>query len=350
MIRADDSVVHTWAIVLAGGAGTRLRSLTTDANGISIPKQYWSLRGGRSLLGDAIARATQVAPLERTVVVVAREHETWWSAALAELPGLPAENVVVQPRGRGTAPGILLPLRSILERDREARVAVLPSDHFVRDEWTFERALRQSLRAIDGDAERVALLGIAPDAAESDYGWIVPSSGGTAGELAGPLSGVERFVEKPPRELALELQCSGGLWNSFVFSARATALERLYLRRLPELHAAFAKRSLVGASHEELDALYAELGESDFSRQVLQGAESSLDVLRVPECGWTDLGTPERVAECLATCAQERERTRRSVKQAATPVEALASCALDLSSVLRSLSDGAGPRAHARSA
>lgn len=344
MIRADDSVVHTWAIVLAGGAGTRLRSLTTDASGISIPKQYWSLRGGRSLLGDAIARATRVAPLERTVIVVAREHEAWWSAALAELPGLPPENVVVQPRGRGTAPGILLPLLSILERDRDARVAVLPSDHFVRDEWTFERALRRSLRAIDKHARDVALLGIAPDAAESDYGWIVPAPG------AQELSRVERFVEKPPREVALELQGAGGLWNSFVFSARASALEELYLRRLPQLLAAFAGRSLVGATHEELDPIYAGLGESDFSRQVLQGAEASLNVLRVPECGWTDLGTPERVAECLATCANEERRRRRATTAGAVPFGAQSSCALDLSSVLRSLADSASPRAHARSA
>src|SRR5262245_33382827 len=124
------SVNQNWAIVLAAGEGTRLRELTTR-EGVPTPKQFCSLRGGRSLLGDALARATRVVPRKRVIVIVAEEHRPYWST---DLRGLPAENVIVQPRNRGTAPGILLPLLTVLERDPGARVAILPSDHFVERE------------------------------------------------------------------------------------------------------------------------------------------------------------------------------------------------------------------------
>src|SRR5262245_39381555 len=116
-----------WALVLAAGDGTRLRELTTR-NGIATPKQYCSLRGGRSLLGDVLARAGRCVPRRRIVVVVAEQHRRFWERELADFP---PENIVVQPSNRGTAAGILLPLLTVLERDPGARLAVLPSDHFV---------------------------------------------------------------------------------------------------------------------------------------------------------------------------------------------------------------------------
>jgi mannose-1-phosphate guanylyltransferase len=117
--------------VLAGGSGTRLSSLTTDGSGAVVPKQYCSLHGGRSLLGDALARAARLVGCDRTVVVVAREHEPFWCRELADLPGV---QPLVQPANRGTAAGVLLPLLAVLQRDPDAQVTLLPSDHFVGDE------------------------------------------------------------------------------------------------------------------------------------------------------------------------------------------------------------------------
>ena len=99
-----------WAIVLAAGDGTRLRDLTTDPSGQTIPKQFCSLDGDVSLLQLALSRAEQVAPWDRVTTVVAAQHEDWWLRPLQTLPG---RNVIVQPRNRGTAIGTLLPLLSI---------------------------------------------------------------------------------------------------------------------------------------------------------------------------------------------------------------------------------------------
>lgn len=308
---------RTWVIVLAAGDGTRLASITTDGTGVTTPKQYCSLRGGRTLLDEALDRSARIAPRRRTVTVVAAQHRRWWSRSLAAMP---AENVVVQPRNQGTAPGVLLPLLTVLERDPKAKIVVLPSDHFVADEAELARSIRLALDCVTSRPHEIVLLGITPDAPEPDYGWILPRPAG-----GGQVAPVARFVEKPDTATADSLLKSGGAWNSFIFAAAGEALLRLYQRRLPFLLDAFrqaAPRLPVdmhsGASYG-LPALYESIVPADFSRDLLQGSEDSLRLLNVPACGWTDLGTPARVAQVIrelhaanvVACNPTREDRRR---------------------------------------
>ncbi len=286
-----------WAIVLAAGEGTRLRELTTQG-GVSTPKQFCSLRGGRSLLGDALARAARIVPKKRIVVVVAEEHRPFWTGEVRDT--LP-ENVIVQPSNKGTAAGILLPLLHVLERDPEARIALLPSDHFVEREYVIESSLRIALEALADLGEGLTLLGITPDAAETGYGWIVPVA---SASLVRP---VARFVEKPDAVGASELMSLGGVWNSFLMAARGSSLVRFYEQRLPGLLDRFraAFQHAQPDRSASLAELYEELDAADFSRDVLQGSEASLRLEVVPPCGWTDLGTPERVEACLSSLEEE---------------------------------------------
>lgn len=121
---------HLWAVVLAAGDGIRVRAWTKDPSGAPIPKQYCCFWGAKTMLGWALERATALVPPERVAVIVADQHRGFWQK---ELLGLPAENVVVQPRNRGTTAGVLLPVPQILlRRDPQARFLVLPSDHYVR--------------------------------------------------------------------------------------------------------------------------------------------------------------------------------------------------------------------------
>src|SRR5580692_9096955 len=105
-LRQDSEIGGTWALVLAGGSGTRLRSLTTRDD-VFVPKQYCALRRGPSLLTQTLIRAASVAPTARTCAVVAAQHRWCWESQLASMP---RANVFVQPQDRGTAHGVLLAL------------------------------------------------------------------------------------------------------------------------------------------------------------------------------------------------------------------------------------------------
>lgn len=282
-----------WIIVLAAGDGRRLATLTRDRTGSIVPKQYCSLRGGRSLLGATLDRARRLAPRERIVTVVARGHQRWWSR---EFTGWPDQSVVVQPANRGTAAGILLPLRSILARDPEAIVAVLPSDHFVANEEPFSAALRDAIAAVLAEPGHLVLLGLDAQSAATDLGWIMPSAARRGGAR-----GVAAFHEKPSAELAAALLSDGALWNSFVFAVRGRTLLAMVRRLLPDLVRRFEEAHAAGFTPADLTALYDDLPEADFSRAVLGATTATLGVVSVPPCGWMDLGTPARVSLCIAT-------------------------------------------------
>jgi mannose-1-phosphate guanylyltransferase len=283
-----------WTIVLAAGDGVRLASLTAGHAGQTVPKQFCSLRGGQTLLGDALVRARAITPSERIVASVAEKHRPYW---IDELECLPPENVLVQPSNRGTAVGLLLPLLAILERDPAACVAILPSDHHVREEAVLRVALLLALQYAQRHTSAICMLGMSPDSASSDYGWILPQPGEST------LHRVDSFMEKPEPGLASVLLQQGALWNSFILAGTGQAFAALYQQRLPALLCALSavRRVHPGMRDGELRRVYDELSPLDFSREVLQGSEAQLRVLEVPPCGWTDLGTPRRVAQCLHT-------------------------------------------------
>jgi mannose-1-phosphate guanylyltransferase len=279
-----------WTIILAGGEGVRLRLLTRALHGEELPKQFAMIHGGRSLLQWTVARALRWSAPERVVVVVAAERE---ALARRQLMGQGVD-VVAQPSNRGTGPGILLPLARIMARDPQARVVVLPSDHYVRDEAKFERSIHVATLASD---DQVALLGAVPDHAETQYGWIV-----TGRKLAAQRgSVVNHFCEKPPAALAEHLLRQGALWNTFIMVGLARhfwALASEHLR--PALSLFERYRDAVDGPEEEavLQHTYRCMPVSDFSRDLLQKA-IGLRAVPLEECGWSDWGTPERVLESL---------------------------------------------------
>jgi mannose-1-phosphate guanylyltransferase len=291
---------RTWAVVLAAGEGTRLASLARDAAGNAVPKQFCSLNGARSLLEEAIQRARQVVSLDRTCAIVAKQHARHWRKSLRALP---AGNLIVQPQNRGTANGVLLSVLSILERDPLARVIFLPADHFVLDERVLERSLRELITSLAHNPDGITLIGIAPEEPDSELGYIVPGR-----VLAGGARTVTRFVEKPAPALADELFEKKALWNSFIFGAAGPAL--LALLRLQmgtavdEMATALARQGHQPKS-EALAELYDRLPTVDFSRAVVQQFPFSLRVITAPSCGWTDLGTPRRVADMLRRLAEQ---------------------------------------------
>jgi mannose-1-phosphate guanylyltransferase len=303
---------HVWSLVLAGGDGNRLRALTTKPCGTSVPKQYCSLHGGHSLLEDAIARAQRVVAPDRVCTIVAQQHREWWAESRPLLEALENGNLIVQPRNLGTGIGILYSLLHILAKDSQAHVVLLPADHYVRDEATLNGALRKALERLERSADRPVLLGLQPDEADTDLGYILP---GDPDPLGG--NAVARFIEKPGYSVAREIIDAGGLWNTFIMVGAARMLLELFMPRhaalVMEMQVSLAKGQTAGSptgSWPALLSLYDRLPELDFSRDLLEGRAADLCVLRVPPCGWSDLGTPSRVGEIVRRFASDQAADR----------------------------------------
>jgi mannose-1-phosphate guanylyltransferase len=269
--------------------------LTTNARGVSTPKQYCSLNGGPSLLQLSLRRALAVTSRERIVTVVNEAHRRWWEAEFATWRG---STVVVQPCNQGTGLGVLLPLLVIAKSDPDAGVLCIPSDHCVEHEDLLAEFLRQATAPEVLDSDKLTLLGMVPTAPDSSFGYLVPVADSAVG-----MRPVLRFVEKPDASKAAELIRTGSVWSSGIVAGRISQIVGLYPREVPglmlDLKAIVEYWADLRNPGAELGRLYSRHPKVDFSRDVLQRHPEHLQFLTVIPCGWSDVGTPERLANTL---------------------------------------------------
>jgi mannose-1-phosphate guanylyltransferase len=260
-----------------------------------VPKQYFSLGGGPTLIEDAVGRMAPLSPRHRRVTIVDRSHLSY----VRRLPHV-AElgRVLYQPADRGTAAGVLLGLTEILSRNPAAVVVVTPADHGVANVGLFRSTVEAAIvRVLRG--QDLVLFGIEPAHAAEDYGWITPARGSMS--AIGDWSAVDGFHEKPDGMLARALFEQGAVWNTMVLACRAGSLFAQFRRHAPALTAAFEQvLTLDPAGRDEyFRSIYPALPAIDFSRDIL-GRARGLTLHKWPaHIGWSDLGTPERLRDWL---------------------------------------------------
>ena len=293
-----NNLENEWGVILAGGDGTRLKSLTRRIAGDERPKQFCRVLGRATLLEETQSRAALELAPERTVYVVNRVHQPYYAPILAREP---SQNLVIQPNNRDTAPAILYSLLRIVAVDPEAIVSFFPSDHYISDDIKFMAHIRTALDTARKRPDSVILLGLEPESPEVEYGWIEPAEV-VPGHAR--IRRVRRFWEKPDRRLAQVLQLRGCLWNSFVMVASAGALFQLIESAIPDLYRSLTRITpLFGTRGEakEIDRIYGRIEETNFSHQVLALRPERLAVVKVTGVRWNDLGEPKRVMASLTT-------------------------------------------------
>jgi mannose-1-phosphate guanylyltransferase len=216
-----------WAVLLAGGSGTRFWPLSTP----ETPKQLLPLSGAGSPAEEAVERLTGLIPRDRVLVVAG---ETL-APRLRTVLNLPAESFLIEPRAASTAPALIWATWEARRRDPDAEVLSLHADWAIGDPAAFRRTADAALTAARTH-DRLVTVGVVPSRPETGYGYIVPGA-----PLDGVARTVARFSEKPNAATALDLMAAGALWNSGLFAWTAQRLLSEVAQHTPEVAAALPK-------------------------------------------------------------------------------------------------------------
>ena len=261
-----------WAVIMAGGSGTRFWPLSNPHN----PKQFLKLIGDKTPAQSCIERLQRVVPMERIYIVAAQIHR---DIIAQVLPDFPMDHILWEPIGRNTAPCIAWVTEIIRAQDPCANIGVFPSDHAVADDEAFARCLQNAFDAAPG---HIVLFGIAPTRPETGYGYIEQGQ-----NIAPNLYRVASFREKPDLQTAQQyLSENRYLWNSGMFIYDATVMHDEIAAHVPQIAEKIAQ---IVAVPSKLADVFPTLLSISIDYAVMEHTQKAV-VLRA-EFPWDDLGT-----------------------------------------------------------
>jgi mannose-1-phosphate guanylyltransferase len=264
-----------WAVVLAGGSGSRFWPLSSPTR----PKQLLPLAGSRTTAQETLDRLQGLVPPSRTLVVTNAQLAPMMIAHLQLDPG----NVLIEPRSASTGPALIWATAEILKRDPSAAVLALHADWAIGDQAAFAATAETALFAARNH-DRLVTVGIVPSRPETGYGYIIPGP-----PLGGDARAVARFTEKPDAATALELIADGALWNSGLFAWTAPRLLAEVRAHTPEI-----APHLIHLAEGNVSEFFASVTSITIDVGVLERSQA---VAVVPgHFDWDDIGTWEALA------------------------------------------------------
>ena len=294
------------AVILAGGEGSRLRSLTRAIAGDDRPKQFCPIIGDRTLLDITRDRVGLTLDPENIYFSLTAKHANYFERPLRNVR---QDQKIVQPANKGTAPAILYSVMRLAAQSPEATVAFFPSDHYFSNDHTFMANVDTAFEWVRWNRESIVLLGIEPDKPEPSYGWIEPADS-IFGPMSRSVSRVRKFWEKPAVDVAKKLKSSGCLWNSFVMVGQIATFLEMFSEYLPPMYRMFATVNGKFGTRDEaavIRSIYSWIEETNFSSEVLERATDRLLVQRVSNVTWSDWGEPQRVVGTLTSLGVRAE-------------------------------------------
>jgi mannose-1-phosphate guanylyltransferase len=287
-------MAEAYALIIAGGAGTRLWPLSREKR----PKPLLPLVDrDRSMIQISLERLKPIFPAERILIVAGKDH---MPAIQEQLPDLPAENFISEPVGRDSGPAVGLGTIHIRQRDPDAVVAVLTADHYIANEPAFREILGAAIHiAAQG---MIATLGITPTYASTGFGYIEQ---GALEQKVGPINvyALKRFVEKPDESTAEKFFASGGYsWNSGMFIWQANRIMTEFAQHAPELCEKLEElAAAIGTPGYEalLAEMWPNVPKISVDYALMEHIQDRIVVIPA-DIGWSDIGNFEALYDILS--------------------------------------------------
>ncbi len=283
---------HTYAVIMAGGGGTRLWPVSRK----ETPKQLLPLLGKETLFQSTVSRLEKIFPHERILVVTVEQQA---QVMREQVPSIPVENYLIEPAPRGTASVVALAAAVLRKRDPQAVMAIQTADHHIRNQDLFQYLLRAAFEV--AEKEYLVTLGITPTFPSTGYGYIQQGEA-LGGNYKYPVYAVKRFVEKPDEATAQQLLRSGDhSWNSGMFVWQADAILGEVKRQMPDLFHAVDEIAAAWDTpkkDEVIQKLWYDLKSQTIDYGVMEKAEH-VAVLPAGGLGWSDVGSWSSLFEVL---------------------------------------------------
>ncbi|MGB7116963.1 MAG: sugar phosphate nucleotidyltransferase [Anaerolineales bacterium] len=283
---------HYYAVIMAGGGGTRLWPLSR----VGRPKQMLSLFDERSLFQTAVDRLDGIFPLDRIYVVTVDDQA---EEIRKQFPGIPAENLLIEPMPKGTACVVGFAAAALHKRDPQAVMAVLTADHYIGNEPRF-RDILASAHEVAQDGYLVT-LGIEPTYAATGFGYI------HIGERVGKFKDLWayhglQFKEKPDKSQARAMIAAGDhVWNSGMFVWRVEDILREFETQMPELALGLKEIESAWDSSEKdeiVQRVWHELQSKTIDYGIMEGAQH-VAVIPASFLEWNDVGSWDALFDVL---------------------------------------------------
>jgi mannose-1-phosphate guanylyltransferase len=298
-----DNTKDRFVIIMAGGRGERFWPVSRE----KTPKQLLALLGKRSFLQQAVDRVLPLVPIKNIFVIT---NAVQAPEVRKQLPKLPKANVVAEPCGRDTCAAVTLGAAIVGSRSTTAVMAVLPADHVIPEEKKFQQVLADSFD-LASRGQAIVTIGIKPTEPNTGYGYIhvgeplPPPSGVKAYKTT--FSRVERFVEKPHFDRALEYVNSGQYrWNAGMFIWSFVTITEGLQKHQPEMFAACQRWFKAASTPAKLDKVlakeYPEIKKVSIDYALMEHAQNV--VVADGAFAWDDLGSWTALARHLTADAE----------------------------------------------
>ncbi len=283
---------HFFAVIMAGGGGTRLWPLSRKAS----PKQMLRLFGGKSLFEIALERLEGIFSIEQIYVVTVEEQV---KALSALAPQVPLKNFIIEPMPRGTAAVVAMAAAAIQKLDDKAVIAILTADHFIQNVPDFQEVLSAAYEMAKSGV--LVTMGIQPTFPATGYGYI------EAGEQVDSFEHVkafkvDAFIEKPSEARAVEFLRDGKYsWNSGMFIWKVDVILQEIKRYMPQLHATIQQlepKLMVDHGNPDFVTAWSAIKPQTIDYGIMEKSDRVV-VLPASNLGWNDVGSWDSLFDVL---------------------------------------------------